>query len=117
MDNETRPWGCFWVLSDTENHKVKRIEVNPGGRLSYQYHKFRSEVWTIVSGVATVTVEGQTVEYFPGQVVNIPVTARHRVANYGTELLVIVEVQLGTYFGEDDIIRLEDDYARKDQPD
>lgn len=113
MENETRPWGSFWVLSDTETHKVKRIEVIPGGRLSYQYHKFRSEVWTIVSGTATVTLDGIIKEFHAGEVAIIPLSSKHRVANNGTETLVIVEVQLGTYFGEDDIIRLEDDYARQ----
>jgi mannose-6-phosphate isomerase-like protein (cupin superfamily) len=115
MEHDLRPWGEYWVLEDTETHKVKRIEVKPGGRLSYQYHHHRSEVWTVISGIATVTLEGLEKQYFPGDVVRIPVLAKHRVANAGTESLIIVEVQLGTYFGEDDIIRLEDDYARKSE--
>jgi len=115
MEHDLRPWGKYWVLEDKETHKVKRIEVNPGGRLSYQYHNHRSEVWTIISGVATVTLEGEEKEYLPGQVVQIPVLAKHRVANYGTEVLTFVEVQFGTYFGEDDIIRLQDDYARSSE--
>lgn len=111
-DHEIRPWGQFWVLADEETHKVKRIEVNPGGRLSYQYHHHRSEVWTVVSGMATVTLEGETQMYGPGEVIRIPLSAKHRVANTGDTPLVFVEVQLGTYFGEDDIVRIEDDYER-----
>jgi len=115
MEHDVRPWGEYWVLEDATTHKVKRIEVKPGGRLSYQYHHHRSEVWTIVSGVATVTIEGIQKDYAAGEVVRIGVLAKHRVANGGNEPLIIIEVQLGTYLGEDDIIRLEDDYARKDQ--
>lgn len=114
MEHDLRPWGEYWVLEDKETHKVKRIEVKEGGRLSYQYHHHRSEIWTIISGIATVTIEGEVKEYGPGDVVKIPVLAKHRVANYGKEVLTIIEVQFGTYFGEDDIIRIEDDYARKD---
>lgn len=113
MNHEIRPWGHFWVLEDADTHKVKRIEVSPGGRLSYQYHHHRSEVWTVVSGVATVTLEGNTKDYQTGAVIQIPLSARHRVANNGTEPLVFIEVQLGTYFGEDDIVRIDDDYERK----
>jgi mannose-6-phosphate isomerase len=113
IDHEIRPWGQFWVLADEETHKVKRIEVNPGGRLSYQYHHHRSEVWTVVSGMATVTLEDETHVYGPGEVIRIPLSAKHRVANTGEIPLVFVEVQLGTYFGEDDIVRIEDDYERR----
>lgn len=115
MNDDVRPWGKFWVLEDTDTHKVKRIEVKPGGRLSYQYHHHRSEIWTVISGVATVTLEGEKKDYFPGDVVRIPVLAKHRVANDGKEPLTIIEVQFGTYFGEDDIIRLDDDYARSSE--
>lgn len=115
MEHDVRPWGEFWVLEDKTTHKVKRIEVKPGGRLSYQYHHHRSEVWTIVSGIATVTIEGVETEHRPNEVVQIPALAKHRVANQGTEPLVIIEVQLGSYFGEDDIIRLEDDYSRAEE--
>lgn len=111
--HDIRPWGQYWVLEDTDNHKVKHIEVNPGGRLSYQYHHHRSEIWTVVAGIATVTLEGDVKEYKKGEVVMIPLGAKHRVQNAGTELLELIEVQLGTYFGEDDIIRIEDDYERQ----
>lgn len=115
MNHDVRPWGEFWVLEDTDTHKVKRIEVKPGGRLSYQYHHHRSEIWTVISGVATVTLEGEQKDYLPGDVVRIPVLAKHRVANDGKEPLTIIEVQFGTYFGEDDIIRLDDDYSRANE--
>lgn len=113
MNHEVRPWGQFWVLDDAETHKVKRIEVNSGSRLSYQYHHHRSEIWTIVTGVATVTIEGEARDYHPGEVIHIPLSAKHRVANNATEPLVFIEVQLGSYFGEDDIVRIEDDYNRE----
>lgn len=112
---ENRPWGTFWVLEDAETHKVKRIEVTPGKRLSYQYHNHRAEIWSIISGIATVTLEGEVQEYKPGEVVRIPLGSKHRVANNQDIPLVIIEVQYGTYFGEDDIIRLEDDFARRSE--
>lgn len=110
--HDIRPWGQYWVLEDTETHKVKHIEVNPGGRLSYQYHQHRSEVWTVVKGVATVMLEGELKDYHAGEVIVIPQGAKHRVQNTQDTFLSIVEVQLGSYFGEDDIIRIEDDYHR-----
>ncbi len=115
MEHDIRPWGEYWVLEDSDTHKVKRILVKPGGRLSYQYHHHRSEVWTVVSGQATVTLEGVQQVLQAGEVIKIPVLAKHRVANNSEEFLVIIEVQLGTYFGEDDIIRLDDDYSRVDK--
>jgi len=111
-EQEIRPWGQYHVLMDTDNYKVKHIEVNPGGRLSYQYHNYRSEIWTIVSGIALVTLKGVEKTYRKGDSVVIPLGAKHRVHNTGAVPLEIIEVQLGTYFGEDDIIRLEDDYSR-----
>lgn len=110
--HDIRPWGQYWVLEDSKTHKVKRIEVNPGGRLSYQYHNRRSEVWIIVSGTARVTLEGNVCDFDPGQVIQIPLKAKHRVENPYNHPLVFIEVQLGSYFGEDDIVRIEDDYAR-----
>jgi mannose-6-phosphate isomerase len=113
MEHDIRPWGQYWVLEDAKTHKVKRIEVNPGGRLSYQYHSKRSEVWTIVQGVGRVTLDGEEKDYRPGQVVKIPQGTKHRIANPGNEPCVFIEVQYGTYFGEDDIVRIEDDYDRE----
>lgn len=106
------PWGRWEVLLETSDYKVKRIIVAAGQRLSYQKHFKRQETWVVVAGVATVTLDGIVTQYQPGEVVHIPCEAAHRVANKGTETLAFIEVQRGTYFGEDDIIRLEDDYGR-----
>ena len=107
-----RPWGKYYVLEDEETYKLKRIEVNAGHRLSYQYHHHRQEFWTVVQGEAVVVLDGveHVVKY--GESIFIPLGAKHRIENRSSELLVFIEVQTGTYFGEDDIIRLEDDYAR-----
>lgn len=112
MEVENRPWGSYYVLEDAETHKVKRIEVNIDGRLSYQYHKHRAEVWTIIQGKAIITLNDEEKEYHAGDVAIIPLGAKHRIKNIGNEPLVFIEVQHGTYFGEDDIIRLDDDYNR-----
>jgi len=108
-----RPWGTYTVLSeDASDHKVKRIVVHPGKRLSYQRHAKRAEHWFFVSGPARVTLDGHDTELQPGQAIDIPMGAAHRVANEGTTDVVFIEVQYGTYFGEDDIVRLEDDFGR-----
>jgi mannose-6-phosphate isomerase len=109
---ETRPWGKFEILLDSDKTKVKRITVNPGGELSLQYHHKRSEHWIVVEGIATVTLNNSEAEVNAGDSVYIPVGTKHRVANYGQEDLVFIEVQTGTYFGEDDIVRIEDKYNR-----
>ena len=110
---EERPWGCFENLLDTEYCKVKTITVNPKQSPSYQFHYKRSEVWTIVKGQAVITLDGEEKTYFAGDVVQIPVLMRHRVFNPSeTDDLVFIEVQTGTYFGEDDIVRLQDSYGR-----
>jgi mannose-6-phosphate isomerase len=111
---DERPWGSYTVLDDVkDDHKVKRIVVTPGKRLSYQTHKLRAEHWYIVSGVATVVLDGETRELTPGESVDIPIGAAHRCENRGQEPVVFIEVQRGTYFGEDDIVRLEDDFGRQ----
>ena len=112
MENDVRPWGQYWVLEDADTHKVKRIEVKPGGRLSYQYHHKRAEVWTMVQGTGRVTLNGVKEDYTTGKTVIIPLGAKHRIENVTDEKLVFIEVQYGTYFGEDDIVRIEDDYNR-----
>ena len=108
-----RPWGKYYVLEDEENYKLKRIEVNAGHRLSYQYHHHRQEFWTVVQGEAVVVLDGveHVVKY--GESIFIPLGAKHRIENRSSELLVFIEVQTGTYFGEDDIVRIEDDYSRE----
>lgn len=110
---DVRPWGSYTVLDDRDPHfKVKRIEVAPGRRLSYQQHARRAEHWLVVSGVATVVLDGRGITVGPGESVDIPLHAAHRCENRGDVPVVFVEVQTGTYFGEDDIVRLEDDYGR-----
>jgi mannose-6-phosphate isomerase len=112
VDHDQRPWGSYTVLEDVPGHKVKRIEVLPGMRLSYQRHERRSEHWFVVSGNAAVTVDGVDHQLVNGSAIDIPVGAAHRIANTGAVTLVFIEVQHGDYFGEDDIERLEDDYGR-----
>jgi mannose-6-phosphate isomerase len=116
LETDQRPWGSYTVLDDAAAHKVKRVEVLPGKRLSYQRHARRSEHWFIVSGTALVTLDGVQRELVPGESVDIPVGTAHRIEN-ATDAdadVVFVEVQHGAYFGEDDIVRLEDDYGRSD---
>ncbi|MBT5772697.1 MAG: phosphomannose isomerase type II C-terminal cupin domain [Flavobacteriaceae bacterium] len=113
IESEERPWGRFYVIHNENNYKLKRIEVDPGGRLSYQYHNKRSEAWTIVEGAGTITLNGMIKEYTKGQTVLIPQGIKHRIENKEINKLVFIEVQTGTYFGEDDIVRVEDDYNRK----
>jgi mannose-6-phosphate isomerase len=109
---ERRPWGSYTILEEREAYKVKRIEVLPAKRLSYQRHQKRDEHWVIVEGEAVVTVDGKEIPLSAGGSVDIPRMAAHRILNPGESLLVFIEVQKGDYFGEDDIIRLEDDFGR-----
>jgi mannose-6-phosphate isomerase-like protein (cupin superfamily) len=106
------PWGEWEVLLDEPNYKVKRITVLPGKRLSYQKHSRRKEHWMVVEGKAVVTLDGKEIILVKGETVDIPQEAAHRIANNGNKQLTFIEIQLGEYFGEDDIIRLEDDYGR-----
>ena len=109
---EKRPWGMFEILLDSDNCKVKRITVKPGGRLSYQYHHKRSEHWVIASGEAKVFVEGKIKNLKKGDSIDIPIKAKHYIQNSSSDKLIVIETQLGDYFGEDDIIRLDDPYNR-----
>ena len=109
---ETRPWGGYTVLDDSDDHKVKRLVVNPGHRLSYQRHAHRAEHWFVVRGVGVVTLDGAEVAVAAGDAVDIPRGAAHRITNTGTVDLVLVEVQHGDSFAEEDIERLDDDYGR-----
>jgi mannose-6-phosphate isomerase len=111
-ETDERPWGRYTVLEDAADHKVKSIEVRPGKRLSYQRHARRSEHWFIVRGTALVTLDGEQHPVGPGGSVDIPVGTDHRIENAGDTDVVFVEVQHGEYFGEDDIVRLEDDFGR-----
>jgi len=107
-----RPWGYFEVLSDAPDHKVKRIVVEPGGILSLQRHKLRMEHWFVVSGKGIASVDGKDYSVQNGSAIDIPSKKTHRLENPSAENLVIIEVQTGKYFGEDDIERLEDKYDR-----
>ena len=109
---EYRPWGKYEVLLDNEDVKVKRITVNPNSRLSYQYHEKRREQWIVISGSLTIVLDGEKVFRGPGESIHIPLGAKHRAWNETNDPVVFIEIQTGTYFGEDDIIRLEDDYKR-----
>lgn len=110
---EWRPWGGFEVLSDTDHFKVKRITVDPGARLSYQSHKKRAEHWTVIEGEAEVILDDVSHFLKSNDSITIPMGAKHRVKNVGIRPLILVEIQTGSYFGEDDIVRYQDDYARE----
>ena len=110
---DTRPWGYYIVLADMPDHKVKRIHVTPGKRLSLQRHQRRSEHWHVIAGHALVTRNDEQLSLQPGDSIDIPAGAVHRVENAGTDELSFIEIQRGEYFGEDDIERLEDDYGRR----
>ena len=112
MSQEDRPWGRYEILQESAHHKVKCITVLPGKRLSYQRHKFRAEHWFIVSGNAEVTISDKAKPASAGATFDIAIGEAHRIANVGSEPLIFVEVQTGTYFGEDDIERLQDDFGR-----
>ena len=110
---DERPWGTYLVLDDeASDHKVKRIVVFPGKRLSYQRHAKRAEHWFVVAGTAKITLDGVDRTVTAGEAIDISIGTAHRIENIGTDNVVFVEVQHGTYFGEDDIVRLEDDYGR-----
>jgi len=111
-EDRIRPWGYYEILSDAADHKVKRIVVAPGGVLSLQRHQKRAEHWFIVSGSGLVTLEDRQYPVRSGSSIDIPQGAAHRVKNISSDELVIIEVQTGSYFGEDDIERLDDQYGR-----
>jgi mannose-6-phosphate isomerase len=109
---DRRPWGSYEVLEEGTTFKVKRIEVLPGKRLSYQKHSQRAEHWVVVEGTAKVTLDGEEITVRTGEAIDIPIGAAHRVENPGDGDLIFIEVQRGNYLGEDYIQRLEDDYGR-----
>lgn len=108
-----RPWGWFEVLEKSKNFQVKQINVKPGASLSLQSHKHRSEHWILVEGTAEVTINQESKIVSKNESVFIPFNAKHRLKNIGTKRLILIEVQIGTYFGEDDIVRYEDMYNRE----
>lgn len=107
-----RPWGNFMKLYQEKGVWVKRVEVNPGQRLSLQKHSHRSEKWIVVAGQGQALVDGREIALKAGSILDVPLGAVHRIGNTGSEKLVFIEVATGAYLGEDDIIRLQDDYQR-----
>ena len=113
---DRRPWGSFTVLDEGAGYKVKRIEVLPGKRLSYQKHRHRNEHWYVVAGTAKVTLNDETIFVETDKTIDIKIGDAHRVENPSeTEDLIFIEIQRGDYLGEDDIIRLEDDFGRTEK--
>lgn len=107
-----RPWGDYKTLDQADGYQVKVIHVKPGGRLSLQKHFKRAEHWVVIKGIATVTVDDSTREYQVNEHIFIPTESLHRLENFTEEEVAIIEVQVGGYLGEDDIVRLDDIYKR-----
>ncbi len=109
---ETRPWGSYTILDEQVYCKVKRIEVTPGHKLSLQSHEKREELWTVVAGAGIMTLDERSYPVQSGDVISIAIGQKHRIENNGATPLLFIEIQTGSYFGEDDIIRYEDNYGR-----
>jgi mannose-6-phosphate isomerase len=113
MRSELRPWGTYEILYDGNDCKVKKIIVNSDQTLSYQYHHKRNEHWIVISGEGQVKIDDELRTISSGDIIFIPALAKHTITNTDLEIpLVFIEVQTGSYFGEDDIVRLEDKYGR-----
>jgi mannose-6-phosphate isomerase len=113
MEHDERPWGSYTVLAEGAGYKVKRITVHAGKRLSYQRHARHEEHWLVVGGAGRAAIDGDEFEVVSSTAVDVPAEAAHRIPNTGKdEPLVLIEVQRGDYLGEDDIVRLEDDFGR-----
>ena len=112
MSTEIRPWGKYSIITEKPSFKIKRIEVNINQRLSYQFHNYRAETWIIIQGDGKITIDDVTTDCSKGDTLVIPIGSKHRIQNTGNRKLVFIEVQTGSYFGEDDIVRIEDDYNR-----
>ena len=114
MENykETRPWGTFENLLDTNYCKVEEIVIKSGQAPSYQYHFKREEVWVVVQGTGELKLDDVITKVTTGQIIHVPLEAKHQIKNNGDVDLIFIEVQMGEYFGEDDIVRLEDKYGR-----
>ncbi|APW41730.1 phosphomannose isomerase type II C-terminal cupin domain [Rhodoferax saidenbachensis] len=113
IERTERPWGWYETVSEVAGNKIKRIQVTPGQQLSLQKHHQRSEHWVVVQGTARITIDDKVFDLAPGGHCDIAVGQVHRLANLTTEPVQIVEVQFGAYLGEDDIVRLQDDYGRQ----
>ncbi len=109
---DTRPWGNYAILHQGPDYQVKRIEVSPKLRFSLQKHFKRAEKWIVVSGAGVATVGKKEIPVKRGSVVEIAIEEVHRMQNTGNQALIFIEVQFGQYLGEDDIVRLEDDFHR-----
>ena len=112
MDESLRPWGFYEILSDMDDHKVKRITIYAGKRLSLQRHSKRDEHWFILRGRGIITLNENISPAEEGMSFNVPAGVLHRLENSASGEMVLIEVQTGAYFGEDDIERIEDDYGR-----
>ena len=112
METTIRLWGYYTVLHDSEYTKVKELTVSAKKSLSYQYHTQRQEHWVVVKGIATVTLDGVTNDYNYNEHINVPLGVKHKLSNNTDSELIIIEIQTGTYFGEDDIIRLDEDFSK-----
>lgn len=114
MENykEIRPWGTFENLMDKDYCKVKEIIIKSGQAPSYQYHFKREEVWVVVQGNGELKLDDNIIKVTKGQIIHVPLEAKHQIKNTGKNDLIFIEVQMGEYFGEDDIVRLEDNYGR-----
>jgi mannose-6-phosphate isomerase-like protein (cupin superfamily) len=108
----TKPWGSYENILDEVYTKVKKIVIKPDQSPSYQYHFKRSEIWIIVKGVSEIKIDDNVMRHGVGDIIKIPKESKHQVTNVGETDLIFVEIQLGEYFGEDDIVRIEDKYGR-----
>lgn len=111
-DRDRRPWGAFEILAAGAGYQVKRLQVLPGQQLSLQRHRHRQEHWVVVQGTALVQLDDQWIELTIGGSVDVAIGQWHRLKNAGSEVLELIEVQIGPYLGEDDIERIADDYGR-----
>ena len=108
----TRPWGTYRTIEQEKNYQIKHIVVFPGKRLSYQYHRHRSEHWTIIKGQGLMTLNNNDYKMKVDDSMYIPIEAKHRMSNISNDDLEFIEIQIGDYLGEDDIVRIIDDYGR-----
>lgn len=113
VERSTRPWGWYETVSEVPGSKIKRIRVLPGQQISLQKHTQRAEHWVVTLGVARITLDARSFDLNVGQHCDIAVGQVHRISNPTLEPVEVVEVQFGSYLGEDDIVRLQDDYGRK----
>lgn len=112
IERTLRPWGWYETISEVTGNKIKRIGVHPGQQLSLQKHHQRAEHWVVTEGIARVTLDDRQFDLRPGEYCDIAIGQVHRLANLTDGPVEIVEVQFGSYLGEDDIVRLQDDYGR-----